>query len=119
VRVLVVDDDRPVRELLEIISVRAGMIVEKASDGREALEKLRAGGFDLLMLDLMMPRASGYDVLQQLELEPSRPAIVVVTAAGDAQLTALNTGVVNYVIRKPFNVSMVTDVLNSLTAVSA
>ena len=115
-RVLVVDDDAVVGGLLQIIGTRAGMAVDKASDGLDALEKLRSDSYDLLMLDLMMPRVSGYDILRHLEVQPRCPRVVVVTAAGDAQLAALNSPLVNCVIRKPFNVGAITEILNALAA---
>ena len=65
-KVLVVDDDPDVRTLLEIVGRRAGFTVDSSPDGLDALEKLRNSEYLIMVLDLMMPRVNGYDVVQQL-----------------------------------------------------
>jgi PAS domain S-box-containing protein len=78
--VLVVDDDEAVREIAQVLLGKAGFRVETASGGREALARVRAGGVDALLLDLVMPDLSGADVLHILASE--EPAIPVVVASG-------------------------------------
>ena len=65
-RILVVDDIEANRELLVRRLRREGHATEVATNGREALEHLGAGGFDLMLLDLMMPEMNGYEVLQYM-----------------------------------------------------
>ncbi|HEX2122150.1 MAG TPA: response regulator [Thermoanaerobaculia bacterium] len=115
-RILVVDDDPAVRALLEIVGRRAGFAVDTAVDGLDALEQLRANEYVIVILDLMMPRVNGYDVVQQLRSEPRRPAIVVVTAMTGAFVSDLDPQVVQSIIRKPFDVEMMAAVLTDLAA---
>jgi DNA-binding response OmpR family regulator len=115
-RILVVDDDPSVRALLEIVGKRAGFVVDSAVDGLDALEQLRANEYVIVILDLMMPRVNGYDVVQQLRTEPRRPAIVVVTAMTGTFVSDLDPQVVQSIIRKPFDVEMMAAVLTDLAA---
>lgn len=68
---MVVDDDHAIRKLLERIAKRAGFEVETAKDGLEALEMLDARDYDIALIDLMMPRLSGYELVQRIS--PTAP----------------------------------------------
>lgn len=72
-RILVVDDDLYMRELYEEVLKGAGYEVETAVDGKEGIEKLSRGGFDLTFLDMMMPKIDGLGVLTALMQNP--PAV--------------------------------------------
>jgi DNA-binding response OmpR family regulator len=115
-KVLVVDDDPAVRALLEIVGKRAGFTVDAASDGLEALAKLHATDYLILILDLMMPRVNGYDVVQQLRGDPRRPAIVVVTAMTGSYVAKLDPHVVQSIVRKPFDIEMMAGVLTDVAS---
>ena len=84
-RILVVDDDAPVRVLLDHVLARAGYDVMVAADGEEALSKIRADGPDLVILDLMMPVMDGWEVLRQLRAGGNAPPVLVVSAVVDSQ----------------------------------
>ncbi|MBW3565894.1 MAG: response regulator [Acidobacteria bacterium] len=107
-RILVVDDDEFVRNLVRVILRRAGYEADAASDGGEALEKIAGFKYDLIMLDLMMPRIDGLEVLQRLGGHQTVPPIVVMTAADDAMVERIPRQFVKAVIRKPFDVSELT-----------
>lgn len=79
-RLLVVDDDRGTRHLLRKLLTGAGFTVTVASDGIEAVEQLRAHRFDLMLLDIWMPRMTGLDVLAALRSRKARPRVVVMTS---------------------------------------
>jgi CheY-like chemotaxis protein len=64
--ILVVDDDRATRHLLAGLLTRAGLHATQAKDGAEALKKLEDGRFDLMLLDIWMPRMTGLDLLAAL-----------------------------------------------------
>jgi CheY-like chemotaxis protein len=84
--VLVVDDEPNVREYLAQILRDAGFVVETATDGLDALERIRAHPPDFISLDLVMPHKSGHKLLYELRRDPhlARIPVVVVTAhAGD------------------------------------
>ena len=110
-RVLVVDDDAAIRGLFVALLRRVDVTVECASDGRVALELLALGSYDLIFLDLMMPRVNGFEVLDYLRLEkPSLLATVVVTTGiAERQLNRLDSEGVRGVLRKPFDIEQVVE----------
>lgn len=79
-RVLVVDDDRATRLLIRSMLAAHGHAVTVAKDGIEALSLLRTRRFDLMLLDVWMPRMSGLDLLERLRSRKRRPRIVVMTS---------------------------------------
>jgi CheY-like chemotaxis protein len=85
--VLIVDDDESVRLLLADILVRDGYQVECAVDGAEAIRMLRGPAPDLMILDLLMPGTSGWDVLEFMGERPrlSTIPVVVLTAYGEGE----------------------------------
>ena len=104
--VLVVDDDRSIRRTLERLLEQQGHTVETASDGREADERARQGGYDLVLLDLGLPGRDGLDVLETIsEQGPVAPPVVVVSARDDMDttVTAIQRGAYDYLI-KPIDI---------------
>ncbi len=87
-RILVVDDDRTTRHVLSKVLTGAGFTTSVAKDGVEALKALKAGRFDVLLLDVWMPRMNGLDLLSRLRNDKTRPRIVVMTS-DDAPETLL------------------------------
>jgi len=79
-RILVVDDDRVTRHLLRSVLSAAGFTTAVAKDGVDALRVMRTRRFDLLLLDVWMPRMSGLDLLVKLRGRKSRPRVVVMTS---------------------------------------
>jgi len=77
--VLIVDDDESVRELIEFIVKKEGFRTEKASDGEEALAKARAVNPDIILLDLMLPRFGGFEILRELQSDETGgiPIIII------------------------------------------
>ena len=102
-RVLVVDDSERVRKTLATGLKARGMAVETAADGAEALSLLNGLSFDLIVLDLMMPRMDGTQVLQALKSKTAKPRILVLSARDQVQdrVDALNLGADDYLV-KPF-----------------
>jgi CheY-like chemotaxis protein len=86
--VLVVDDDRVTRHLARATLVKAGYRVRVARDGAEALTRLRSEKFDLMLLDVWMPRMDGLGVLDRLKGSKGRLRIIVMTS-DDAPATLL------------------------------
>ncbi len=80
-RILVVDDERDTLDLIDLTLKTAGYDIHLANGGEESLQMIRDGDFDLVLLDIMMPDMSGYDVLKTLKAEmPDHPPIVFLTA---------------------------------------
>lgn len=102
-RVLLVDDNDSIRRLVFKVLEREGITVDQACDGVEAIEKLRVQDYDLTILDLMMPRATGFDVLASVYArEPTAlRKIIVMTAAAAHVNNDLLSGV-RQVVTKPF-----------------
>jgi two-component system, OmpR family, alkaline phosphatase synthesis response regulator PhoP len=106
-RILIVEDDPAVRDVVEHALAREGMKTETASDGEKALESLRtAGPFDLVVLDVMLPGMDGISVCQELRNgdSPSTDAPVVILTARDDEtsiVVGLEVGADDYVT-KPF-----------------
>jgi DNA-binding response OmpR family regulator len=76
--VLIVDDDNGVRELLQVILQREGFKVETAEDGEEALKKARSRNPDLILLDLMLPKSNGMEIVRELQEEETRNIPIVI-----------------------------------------
>lgn len=106
-QVLVVDDDAGIRGLLRLVAERRGFSVDVAADGVEALQKLSECHYDVAIIDLMMPRLNGYDLVQDMRQYEQRPTIVVATAMTDALVGQLDPEIVHSIIRKPFDVEVV------------
>ena len=106
-RILVVDDDKTIRKLLERVASRAGFDVEVARDGLEALEMLGRQTYDIAIVDLMMPRLSGYELVQQISTMSPRPTVIVATAMMNGDAASLDDSMVRRVIKKPFDINAV------------
>ena len=87
-RILVVDDDQITRQLLRKLLTKAGFTTTAAKDGVEALKSLRTHRYDLLLLDVWMPRMNGLELLAKLRERKSPPRVVVMTS-DDAPETLL------------------------------
>jgi CheY-like chemotaxis protein/anti-sigma regulatory factor (Ser/Thr protein kinase) len=87
-RILIVDDDQGTRHLIRATLSRGGYQTAMAKDGAHALSMLRTKRFDLLLLDVWMPRMTGLDLLERLQQRKSRPRIVIMTS-DDAPETLL------------------------------
>ena len=105
-KILVVDDERHIVRLVEVNLQRAGYEVVQAYDGVEALEKVSADKPDMIVLDVMMPRMNGFDVLKNLKAKPETmdiPVIMLTAKAQDADIfRGWQSGVDSY-LTKPFN----------------
>lgn len=120
--VLVVDDDPPLLNLLATLLRREPQVeVVACRDGEEAIVQLSGRHFDVVLLDLMMPRRNGFDVVDFLrEHRPTQLRVVLVlTAATDQFTRRLDPAVVHAVIPKPFDTRMVLDLVRSMLTAAA
>jgi len=103
-RLLVVDDDEHLRTVLATLLEAAGHKVVTAADGAEALERLARETFDLMVLDVWMPRMTGLEVLARLKGSAAPPKVIMLTAddTPDTLLTALREQAYTY-LSKPFD----------------
>ena len=108
---LIIDDEAPIRELLARIARRAGFEVDTARDGIEALEMLAQKNYAIAIVDLMMPRLSGYELVQKISTLQPRPTVIVATALTNSDVATLDDSMVRRVIRKPFDIHAVAQAL--------
>lgn len=104
--VLIVDDDAPIRNLLHQVFKRLGLPTREARDGIEALSCIDEQLPDLVMLDLMMPRMNGWQVLEHLRdngILDDLP-VIVLTAVGPVRAEGLKEFPIRAVLGKPFEI---------------
>jgi DNA-binding response OmpR family regulator len=101
--ILVVDDERAIRRLLRLYLSDAGFTVAEAPDGLAALDQVRRGGIDLVLLDLNLPEIDGFEVCRQVREVATVPVIMVTARDEESQrVTGLELGADDYVV-KPFS----------------
>jgi CheY-like chemotaxis protein len=111
-KILVVEDDDSIRKLVITALRRHHFNPEGVGDGESALARLREEHYAVIVLDLMMPRMTGWQLLDALRELPQKtvPPVVVMTAV--AETTKLDPYLVKSVIRKPFDVELLCDVVS-------
>ncbi len=104
-KILIAEDDANIRLGLTATLESEGYDVTAASDGAQALKLFAQGKFDLVILDVMMPKASGYDVCRELRAKGERVPVLFLTAKGEEidKVVGLKLGADDYVT-KPFGV---------------
>jgi DNA-binding response OmpR family regulator len=101
--ILVVDDEPVVRDVLSRYLTREGYTVSEAADGEEALSAIRSDPPQAVVLDLMLPRLSGLDVLKLVRLESDLPVIILSARASEAErINGLQLGADDYIV-KPYS----------------
>lgn len=113
-RILVIDDDRSARMLLERVLVRAGHQVTLVDNAEEGLKAIAQGGFELLITDKNLPGTDGLEVLRQAREKQPRMQAIMVTGfpTPETQTHARELGVFGYVT-KPFGVHDILDVCDA------
>ena len=103
-KVLVVDDEKSIVKGIKFSLMQDGMEVDCAYDGEEALEKAKENQYDMILLDIMLPKLDGFEVCQKIR-EFSDVPIIMLTAKGDDmdKILGLEYGADDY-ITKPFNI---------------
>lgn len=104
-RILVADDELSMREVLEILLYKEGYAVDTASNGEEAIKMLEDADYNLIICDIMMPKAGGMEVLQRArELDPEALVMMITAfASAESAVEAMKIGAYDY-ITKPFQV---------------
>jgi two-component system response regulator VanR len=101
--VLVVDDEKDIREVIQIYLENEGIDVITASDGLDAMDRLKNNDVDLIILDIMMPKLDGIRTCLQIRKEKNLPIIMLSAKVEDSdKILGLNVGADDYVT-KPFN----------------
>ena len=102
IRILIVEDEESLARFMELELEHEGYEVEKAADGRTALEMALSTDFDLILLDIMLPELNGLEVLRRLHNEKQTP-VILLTARDSVmdKVSGLDAGAIDY-ITKPF-----------------
>lgn len=105
-RILIAEDDRELRQLFSHVLAKHGYSVVGVSNGREALEEIEAGYFDLIISDIMMPEMDGYELVRTLRDAENHTPVLMITAkdAFDAMQLGFISGTDDYMV-KPINVN--------------
>ncbi len=119
-RILLVEDEEHIAKLVLFKLTKEGFKVTHARDGQEALDRLVDGGWDLVILDVMMPRMNGWEVLQALRSDPKTASIPVLmlTAKGSQQdiSKAAELDAEKY-LKKPFDPNELAALVRGMVAV--
>ena len=107
-RLLIADDDNEIRELLEFDLAQSGYSVDCAKDGEEALQKALSNTYDLILLDVMMPKMNGFDVCKNIRATKPEIPILMLTAKGtiNDKTQGFDSGADDYIV-KPFDIQEV------------
>ena len=107
-RVLIVDDDKPIRSLLRTGLKKHGIVIDEAPGGQEAIDLLGVNSYDLVLLDLMMPKVNGFDVLAWMDSNKTQTQVFIMSAASLEHIARASSPIVKSTFRKPFDLNKVT-----------
>lgn len=122
-RVLIVEDDQFLREFYQELLESEGMVVETAPDGETAVSKIREGGYDLVLLDIMLPKKDGLQILKDIQLnpavKPNGPIVVLTNIGQDAIIkSCFEAGAAGYMIKSALNPDQVLQEIHNYLQVS-
>jgi DNA-binding response OmpR family regulator len=114
-RILVIDDEPDIAEILRDVLIAEGHAVELAGGGREGLEKISATSFDLVFTDLGMPDVSGWEVAATVrESHPDLPVVLVTGWGATVTEEEVAENCIAAVVNKPFDIDSLVDVATSI-----
>jgi len=119
-KILIVEDDPLIRRLYQKVFTFEKYDVDTASDGEEGLAKVKSGKPTLILLDIMMPRMNGLQVLEKLKADEKTkkiPVVVLTNLAGQSDAEkALAMGAVKYIVKSEYEPRQVTDMIKEILA---
>ncbi len=119
-KILLIEDDQLIQRMYEKIFTFEKFEVEMASDGEEGLEKARTmqPKPTVILLDVMMPKMNGMQVLEKLKLDPELktiPVVMLSNLAGENDVeTALSKGAVKYIIKSEYDPKQISDIVKEI-----
>lgn len=107
-RILVVDDEKVIREFLRDFLSDQGYETDLATDGKEALDKIKRLNYDLVITDIKMPNADGIEVLKKVKRKNSNTEVIIITGypSLDTEAECKNFGAAGYIV-KPFQINQI------------
>lgn len=117
-KILIIEDDQFLREFYQELLQSEGFSVDVAADGEVGFQKAHMGGFNLILLDLMLPKKDGLQILRDLKINPpvsgNGPIVVLTNLGQDAIINqCLNLGAQGYLIKSAINPDQVLSEVNS------
>lgn len=117
-KILIVEDDQFLREFYQELLQQEGYLVDVAADGEVGSAKMNTGGYDLVLLDIMLPKKDGVTLLKELKFKsPQKPigAVVVLTNLGQESLIkqCFDLGASGYLIKSALNPDQVLEEIKS------
>lgn len=117
-RILIVEDDQFLREFYQELFQQEGFLVDVAADGEVGLRKLQEGTYNLVLLDIMLPKKDGLQILRDLKIRPPKSAnakIVVLTNLGQDTVIkqSFELGAEGYLIKSALNPDQVLEEIKS------
>lgn len=118
VKILIVEDDVLLSKMYSSIFASGNYEVQTAVNGQDGLDQARATKPDLILLDIMMPKLNGIEVLRQLKSDPELkavPVVILTNLAGDSDVqTALKMGAVRYIIKSELKPKEVEEIVRGI-----
>ena len=101
--ILVVDDEKSIRRTLREILEYESYKVEEAEDGPTALEKIQSGSYDVVLLDIKMPKMDGLEVLERAKMESPDTSFIMISGHGNIEtaVEATKKGAFDYISKPP------------------
>jgi DNA-binding response OmpR family regulator len=121
-RILVVEDEQYLRDLYVEILAREGYQVDQAADGEEGFNAMHKGGYDLVLLDIMLPKMDGFQILEKLQtdspVKPNKVIIVLTNLSKDSNIArGVALGARGYMIKADYTPDqLIKEVQNYLSA---
>ncbi len=116
-KILIAEDDQDIRELVVLTLQFSGFDVVSVEDGSLAVEKAKTESFDLILMDVRMPRMTGYEAcrrLKEMELTKETPIIFLSAKGQETEIqTGLDAGAIDYIL-KPFAPDTLVSTINSV-----
>jgi DNA-binding response OmpR family regulator len=122
-RVLIVEDDQFLREFYQELLESEGMAVDTAGEGETAVAKIHEGGYDLVLLDIMLPKKDGLTILRETKISspvnPNGPIVVLTNIGQDAIIkNCFDAGAAGYMIKSALNPDQVLQEIHNYLQIS-
>lgn len=122
-KVLIVEDDQFLREFYQELLESEGMVVDTAPDGETAVSKIHEGGYDLVLLDIMLPKKDGLQILKETKISPpvnpNGPIVVLTNIGQDAIIkNCFEAGAAGYMIKSALNPDQVLQEIHNYLQIS-
>lgn len=122
-RVLIIEDDQFLREFYQELLESEGLEVDTASEGESAVSKVHEGGYDLILLDIMLPKKDGLAVLKESKINPplktNGPVVILTNIGQDAIIkSCFDAGAAGYMIKSALNPDQVLQEIHNYLQIS-